>query len=110
MDNNAFCSICGKPYHKCNSCSDSKMKPWRSIVDTINHYKIYLIIADYNNKKINKEKAKELLNACYISDYKTFVPEIVKVIDDIVKVEKKSTKKVPKIENVEVPQECVENE
>lgn len=109
MDNNAFCSICGKPYHKCNSCSDSKMKPWRSIVDTINHYKIYLIIADYTNKKISKEKAKELLSACDISDYKTFVPEIKKVIGDITKTEKKQIKKVSKIES-EIQQESVDNE
>lgn len=109
MENNAKCTICGKAYHKCNSCSDSKMKPWRSIVDTINHYKIYLIIADYTNKKISKEKAKELLNGCDISDYKTFVPEVAKVIGDITKVEKKPTKKVSKVES-EVPQEGVDNE
>ena len=93
MEYNAKCAICGTSYHKCNSCPDSKLKPWLSIVDTINHFKIYTIIADYTNKKIDKNVAKELLDKCDISDYKYFVPEISNVIEKIVKQEVKRTKR-----------------
>lgn len=85
LENNAICSICGKPYHLCNTCKDQlSFKPWRSVVDTINHYKIYMAIAEYTNKHINKATAKEMLEKCDISDYKTFTPDIVKAIDLII--------------------------
>lgn len=94
MEYNAKCAICGTSYHKCNSCSDSKLKPWLSIVDNTNHYKIYRIIADYTNGKINKETAATMLNGCNISDYKTYTQkEIVKVIESIITTPSKINKK-----------------
>lgn len=81
---NAYCSICGKGYHVCASCSDAKtLTPWRTIVDTIDHYKIFMIIRDYTNKYIDIKEAKELLSKCDLSEYKTFEKEIKEAIEKI---------------------------
>jgi hypothetical protein len=95
MENlNAKCSICGKPYHVCHSCLEQKsFKPWRVITDTVEHYKIYLVIHDYTNKTITKNEAKIELEKCNLSNLETFVPEIKSVITDIIKEDKKSSTK-----------------
>ena len=84
---NATCAICGKTYHACNTCSSIKtFKPWRTITDSINCYKIYQIVYDYTNKIIDKDKAKELISDCVMPD--TFQPHIKKVINEIMDVDK----------------------
>lgn len=88
LELNAKCSICGKPYHICDSCLEQKtFKPWKTIADSINCYKIYTAISNYNNKHISKEETKRLLKNCDIDDYKEFVPEIALVIEEILKEE-----------------------
>lgn len=80
---NATCSICGEKYHRCDDCTKSKMNPWRSIVDTVDHYKIFLTIRDYNNKYITKEKAQEQLHNIDLTGLDNFIPEIKNVINEI---------------------------
>ena len=59
---NAVCAVCGSKYQICLSCkSTNRLTPWRSIADTADCYKIYMIIHDYTGHKISKEKARELL-------------------------------------------------
>ena len=85
---NHECAICGKKYHFCLDCGNAKsFTPWRTIVDSIEHYKIYMVIRDYVNKNINKTEAKLQLNKLDISDVGNFVPEIKAVIEDILKEE-----------------------
>ena len=80
---NAYCKICGTGYRSCNSCSEQKtIKPWRSIVDTIDHYKIYLAIHGYTISK-DKEKARQELQNCNLSGLETFNAEIKSVIKEI---------------------------
>ena len=80
---NAYCKICGQGYHVCNSCQNQKVfKPWRSIVDSIEHYKIYLAIHSYTISK-NKELAKEELQMCNLTGLESFNPEIKSVIKEI---------------------------
>lgn len=58
----ATCVICGKKYKVCLSCKDQiKLKPWRSIADTIDCYKIFLAVTQYNNGYISKDEAKKQL-------------------------------------------------
>ena len=84
LELNAKCEICGKMYHMCASCADFlTFKPWRSVVDSIEHFKIYSVLSDYTNKYISKETAKQELEKCNITDYKTFEPHVVKTIDEI---------------------------
>lgn len=89
---NATCAICGEKYHVCRPCRETKVfKPWRTITDSINCYKIYIIIHDYTNKKITKEKAKEQLSECTMP--KTLQPHIADVIADIMSVQSNTKKK-----------------
>ena len=89
---NATCAICGEKYHVCRPCRETKVfKPWRTITDSINCYKIYIIIHDYTNKKITKEKAKEQLSECTIPE--TLQPHIADVITDIMSVQNITKKK-----------------
>lgn len=86
--NNAKCSICGQEYNVCITCAKTKTyAPWRTIVDSIEHYKIYIIIRDYTNKYIDKNKAKKLLLERDLSDLDTFVLEIKNIINEIMKEE-----------------------
>ena len=95
---NAYCSICGEGYHICNSCLDQKsLKPWRTITDTIDHYKIYMAIHGYTLSK-NKEIAKQELQKCDLSGLEKFKPEIRAVIKEIM-AEPKKTKIASKREH-----------
>jgi hypothetical protein len=87
---NAYCAICGKGYHVCNSCLEQKtFKPWRTIVDSIEHYKIYMAIHGYTLLK-NKELAKQELEKCDLSGLENFKPEIKTVIKEIMTEPKKN--------------------
>lgn len=80
---NAHCSICNKGYTICNSCNnEKKFKPWRTVTDSIEHYKIYMAIHGYTVTK-NKEQAKTDLQNCDLSDMVSFKPEIKSVIQEI---------------------------
>ena len=99
--NNAICSICGKPYKVCNSCLEQKtFKPWRTVTDTIEHYKIYMAIHGYTISN-NKKKAKDELEKCDLSGLEDFNPEIKKVIKEIL-AKPKVTKTVLKKEITDV--------
>lgn len=80
---NAACTICGKPYRVCLSCREQTiLKPWRSVTDCMEHYKIYLAIHGYTLSK-NKAAARQELENCNLSGLETFKPEIVSVIKEI---------------------------
>lgn len=101
---NAHCSICGKGYHICNSCLEQKsLKPWRTITDTIEHYKIYMAIHGYTLTK-DKEAAKQELQSCDLSGLENFKPEIKAVIKEIM-AEPKRTRTASKKETIEAEAE-----
>lgn len=82
---NATCSICGKEYTVCQSCIEQKtFKPWRTVTDTIEHYKIYLAIHGYTISK-DKKQAKQELENCDLSELDNFNSEIKFVIKEIMK-------------------------
>lgn len=84
---NHTCAICGVKYNHCNSCDTiTSFTPWRAIVDSIEHYKIFLIIRDYHNKHISKEEAKSQLKDINLEDINTFVYEIQNKILEILEV------------------------
>lgn len=74
------------------SCQDSKINPWRSIVDSVEHYKIFIIIRDYENGYIDKNEANRLLNQRDLIGLENFVPEIKIIINDILKNDSKTLK------------------
>ena len=80
---NATCDICGKKYHLCNSCKEVKsFTPWRTVTDTMQHYIIFLTLSEYTKTK-DKEKAKEELSKCDLSELDTFNENIKTVIKEI---------------------------
>ena len=80
---NATCDICGKKYHVCNSCKEAKsFTPWRTVTDTMQHYLIFLALSEYTKTK-DKEKAKEELSKCDLSELDTFNENIKTVIKEI---------------------------
>lgn len=60
----ATCLICRKPYKVCLSCKEKlKLKPWKTITDTEECWKIYFTLKQYNTGKITREQARENLNS-----------------------------------------------
>ena len=102
---NAICDICGKKYHVCNSCKEVKsFTPWRTVTDTMQHYLIFLALSEYTKTK-DKEKAKEELSKCDLSELDTFNENIKSAIKEIMterkeKIEETSEETVK--ENVEI--------
>lgn len=104
---NHWCVVCGKGYYACDSCNETKtFSPWRTLTDSIEHFKIFTILKDYNNKIITKDEAKELLSSLNINDKESFKESSKKLIDEILKpysnVENKTYRK--KIVNTTNPQ------
>lgn len=84
---NATCSVCGKKYHICWTCSESRIAPWRTIVDTVDHYKIYMVISDYTNGYKDKKETKKLLESLDLSELKTFDKSYRKIIIELINYE-----------------------
>ncbi len=104
-ENNAICTICGKAYHRCSTCQDSRLNPWKNVVDTMEHYKIYMTVASYNNGYLSKEKANEELLDLDLSELGTFVPEIRDKINEIMSKDIKKSIKSVETESIELKEE-----
>ena len=80
---NATCAICGQPYKICRTCQEIKsFTPWRTVTDTMQHYLIFLALSEYTKTK-DKEKVKEELCKCDLSELDTFNENIKTVIKEI---------------------------
>ena len=98
---NATCDICGKKYHICSSCKEVKsFTPWRTVTDTMQHYIIFLALSEYTKTK-DKEKAKEELSKCDLSELDTFNENIKTVIKEIMAEEKEKNVETVSEETVE---------
>ena len=98
---NATCDICGKKYHICSSCKEVKsFTPWRTVTDTMQHYLIFLALSEYTKTK-DKEKAKEELSKCDLSELDTFNENIKTVIKEIMTEEKEKIVETVSKETVE---------
>lgn len=81
---NHTCIICGKAYRACPACSRiHSFQPWRTITDTRNCYKIFLILNSHAKGYISRTEAKEQLNACHLPPLDSFVPHIREAVQAI---------------------------
>lgn len=59
----ATCIICGKEYDACLSCKDKiSLRPWKTVTDTIDCYKLFLVLAQFNKGSLTKDVAKKQLS------------------------------------------------
>lgn len=107
--NNAVCSICGKEYYACLSCSDAmKLKPWKSFTDTAEHFKVFQAVRGFSTGVYDNEEFKSKLKNIDLSDldeYRSHIKDIIKNAlkeDEIVEVES------PIVEEVETEEMVVE--
>ena len=81
---NHWCVLCGTGYHACDTCNKEKtFTPWRALTDTIEHYKIFMILKEYNNNLINREQAKEALSNLDLSGKENYKESAKQVLEDI---------------------------
>lgn len=86
--NNAYCAICGSPYHVCMSCIDSmRLSPWKIHTDTSEHFKVYQIIHGFTSSVYSKDEARIKLKNVDLRDLESFKPNIKEIIKDILKEE-----------------------
>ena len=102
-ENNAVCSICGKPYYLCLSCSSAmKLHPWKTYTDTQECFKVFQVVRGFSTGVYTKDEAKEKLQNVDLKDVNSFRPHIKKIVKDILKEEKTVVKTVEIIENTVV--------
>ena len=88
-ENNAVCSICGKAYHLCLSCSDAmKLHPWKTYTDTQECFKVFQVVRGFSTGVYTKDEAREKLQNVDLKDINSFRPHIKKIVKDILKEEK----------------------
>lgn len=102
-ENNAVCSICGKAYHMCLSCSDAmKLHPWKIYTDTQECFKVFQVVRGFSTGVYTKDEAREKLQNVDLKDIDSFRPHIKKIVKDILKEEKVVVKAAKKNENTVV--------
>lgn len=78
--------MCGTKYHHCDSCRvEDYHRPWLTICDTEQHYKLFRIVKDFSDGNISKYSAvKELkkigVEKKNISEYKENIQNILNEI------------------------------
>lgn len=99
-ENNAVCSICGKAYHLCLSCSDAiKLHPWKTYTDSQECFKVFQVVRGFSTGVYTKDEAREKLQNVDLKDVNSFRPHIKKIVKDILKEENVVVKATEKIEN-----------
>lgn len=89
------CLVCGKEYKYCKDCE--RNHSYKEITCNPIHYSIFIVIIEYRDRVINKEKAIEKLNNLNItySNYQNYTWEnsIKKFLDEIFVVPKTTRSK-----------------
>lgn len=81
---NHWCVVCGRGYHACDACDKTKsFTSWRSLTDSMEHFKIFTVLRNYNNKLIDKEEAKRLLSDIDLSDKDSYKDSAKRLLDEI---------------------------
>lgn len=65
MTPNHVCKACGVAYYACEKCD--KMRSWRAVADTIEHYQVYQILVLYSRNELSKADARKQLHNAGVS-------------------------------------------
>lgn len=57
--------------------------PWRSIVDSVEHYKIYMILRDYTNNYLGKQEARKQLMKLDLPNFDELLADVKSKIQEI---------------------------
>ena len=83
---NAVCSVCGKKYHICSSCSAAKtFTSWRKIACSANCYKIFSALSSYTNGYAKEEETAKLLRTFDLTESEHFLEPVKRSIDRLLK-------------------------
>lgn len=81
--------------------------PWRILADTAEHYKIYMVIKQYNSKMITKNEAKTMLSNIDLGGMDSFKDGAKSILDEILKEDTPSRKPNKKRAAEEIAEESV---
>ena len=85
-ENNAVCSICGNPYHKCLSCKDSmNLQPWKMFTDTAEHYKVFQAVRGFSTGVYSNEEFRSKLKNIDLSDLEDYREHLKVLIKNALK-------------------------
>ena len=90
------CLVCGKEFKVCKTCLPHVPEElqWRRVVCCSSHFNYHLPIIRYVRDEISKEQARtELLEAIELYGEIEFADNIKPIVDEILKVERKKSKK-----------------
>ena len=74
-----WCRICGSEYSACDNCAEVRdINPWRSICDTQQHYKVFMIVKMFSDGVMNKTEANDALKHIGVTEKQinTFIPAV----------------------------------
>ena len=81
---NHWCVLCGAGYHSCDACSrERSFLPWRTLTDTAEHYKIFMVLKDYNSGRLDKASAREMLEGLDLTGKEYYRDGAKRVLADI---------------------------
>ena len=107
--NNAVCSICGKEYYACLSCSDAmKLHPFKSFTDTAEHFKVFQAVRGFSTGVYTKEEFKSKLLNIDLSDLDSYREHIKTLIKDALKEDEITEIESPIVEEVITEEVIVE--
>lgn len=68
-----YCKCCGKKIKLCPHCpTEAGYTPWRTLADSQEHFKLFMLACDYANKAITKDEALAMLHRLDVTGYEHF--------------------------------------
>lgn len=111
VENNKTCILCGTKYTYCNNCAEFDHLPyWMICYCSRNCKDIFDTLSAYNMKQITKDKARDILSKCDLSNKHSFKESTLNCINSIMEetVTKKSVVKEIKHQATEKVEEVID--
>lgn len=86
------CICCGNEYEYCYHCGDKKKESWKNNYDVESCRDVFNIITDYRGGYMSKEEATGRLKELNLANRATYVEEVAKFVDELLKTPEKPEK------------------